>query len=370
MNILYDYQIFTIQKYGGISRYFSELISRFDQTNYKTRTSLYLSNNAYITNQIQTGVKQFFPNTKFRGKDRILDFVNKQKSQFDLKYFNFDLFHPTYYNTYFLKNLNNKPFVATFYDLIHEKFSNQFPELSLRKELFLQKRIILEKAKRIIAISETTKNDIINFYKISGENIDVVYLANSINKTFDVSDSLFNKYEYILYVGNRDGYKNFLSYLESIRELLISNNLRLVCAGGGNFSSDELSFINKLNLNKYIIFEKIENDTKLSTLYQNALFFVFPSLYEGFGIPILEAFANNCPALLSNTGSLPEIGSDSALYFNPSCFNSMFEMTSKMIRDVQLRNTLRLKGLMREKSFNWDLTFKETIEVYNRALRS
>lgn len=143
MKILFDHQTFTNQDYGGISRYFYELIKRgkLDQNN-ELELVLRFSNNSYIKNRDISNHKDFFSEREFKGKRRLQMMLNSFSSSSYIKNSNFDIFHPTYYDTYFLKNLKSRNFTVTFLDMIHEKFVSQYPELGNDKKLFEQKKAI------------------------------------------------------------------------------------------------------------------------------------------------------------------------------------------------------------------------------------
>lgn len=367
MKILYDHQIFTNQQYGGISRYFFELIKRYDIIENSCDVATIFSDNAYYNKDINSNLKSFFPNSKFKGKQRIVTYLNELKSLKSIQKGAFDIFHPTYYNNYFLDQIKGKPLVVTFYDMIDEKFSNQFESMKADTKIYNQKKILLEHASKVVSISETTKNDIIELFDVDPAKIDVVYLGNSLT----VSDKELTREindEYILFVGNRGIYKNFDFFITAIAPLLIDANLKLICAGGGDFSPQEIFLIQSLKLEDRVFFKKISNDDVLANYYTHALFFCFPSLYEGFGIPVLESFACGCPALLSNGGSLPEIGGDAALYFDPTNGESLIKSAEELINNNFLRLKLKEKGYERLKQFSWDTTFLETLEVYKSVM--
>ena len=158
MKVLYDHQIFTIQKYGGISRYFYELIKNFNkQRDINIYTSLFLSNNYYIRDRKDIYYNEFLPNGKFKYKQRLQIIINKLISIYNLKKQKYDIFHPTYYDTYFLKYIDNTPFVLTVYDMIHEKLNN-----SSNDDITKNKILLCEKASKIIAISKSTKKDFLS----------------------------------------------------------------------------------------------------------------------------------------------------------------------------------------------------------------
>lgn len=363
MKIQYDHQIFTQQQYGGISRYFYELIKRFDGVENSCDVATFFSNNAYYNQKVNSKLKPFFPNSNSRIAGKIFRTVNQKTSSLAIKKGEFDVFHPTYYGDYFFENLKNKPFVITFYDMIHEKLFNQFDSLKSDTKIFENKRRLLEHSNRIIAISETTKRDIIDIYDIESSKIDVIYLGNSLENHSKGQQRLIEQ-EYILFVGNRFGYKNFELFVTSIAELLIDNAIQLVCAGGAEFTEEEQSLFKFWRIEKHVKFKKIASDNVLSNYYSHALFFVFPSLYEGFGIPVLESFACNCPALLSNGGSLTEVGGEAAAYFNPTDSKSIYDSVSNLINNQSMRDDLKEKGIIRLNRFSWDKTFSDTIDVY------
>lgn len=367
MNILYDHQIFTQQRFGGISRYFFELINRFDGIENSCDVGAIYSDNAYYNETVNSKLNRFLPQSDFRGKNRITSYLNQKKSLKDLKNGDFNVFHPTYYSDYFVKKIKDKPFVVTFYDMIHEKFSDQFKELKMDDKIFDNKKLLLENSSKVIAISETTKNDIIQFFGVDSSKIEVVYLGNSL-QNYDIGNKRLINDDYILFVGNRSIYKNFDFFITSIAQLLIDNNLKLVCAGGGNFSQEEDSLLKKLKLTDVVIFKKILNDDILANYYSHALFFCFPSLYEGFGIPVLEAFACGCPALLSKGGSLIEVGGDAAIYFDPTNADSLRKATNELISNQFLRNSLKEKGYARLNEFSWDKTFQDHLDIYKTVV--
>lgn len=363
MKILYDHQTFTQQQYGGISRYFYELIKRFDGIENTCDVATIFTNNAYYNNNVNQNLKFFLSKTNFRGKTKILRFINNGKSNSMIEKSNFDVFHPTYYDPYFLKNLKNKPFVVTFHDMIHEKFSDQFDVLKSQSNILDGKKRLLEHSAKVIAISETTKQDIIKLFGVDSKKIEVVYHGNSFSNTSIDYNRVVDE-DYILFVGNRSIYKNFNFFVTAIADLLVNNNLILICAGGGDFTIHELLLLQALKIKDKVIHKKIHNDNILANYYTHALFFCFPSLYEGFGIPVLEAFACRCPVLLSSGGSLPEIGGDAALYFDPTNMDSLISKANILLNDDLLRKQLVEKANRRLNLFSWNNSYQEHIKIY------
>lgn len=369
MKILFDHQIYTNQNYGGISRYFYELTKGLSDLGNECETSVYFSENEYTKDKRVFNSRPFFP-FYFKGRGKLKEHFNRIVSQRSLKKGGFDVFHPTYYDPYFLKSKPARsPFVVTFHDLIHEKFSGRYPTLLTNIDEVLASRIaMLSNASQIIAVSESTKRDIIEHYGVPPDRIHVIHLASSLFvENILISPPLIET-PYILFVGTRIGYKNFNVFLEAVAELVRrESDLTLVCAGGGKFSEAELLMIKKLGISNKVRHVPID-DQRLALLYKNALFFVFPSLYEGFGIPALEAFNCGCPAILSGVSSLPEVGGDAALYLDPENPADILEKCEMLYGDAALREHYRTKGLERAGRFSWCKVAGETLRIYQSAL--
>ncbi|EDZ62399.1 glycosyl transferase, group 1 [Sulfurimonas gotlandica GD1] len=358
MKILFDHQIFLAQKYGGISRYFVELVKKFDSLNQKYSLPVYYSNNVYLED-----IKKIKPFQENKFSKKLFSYMGRLIMKKYIKENSFDIFHPTYYDPYFLKSLQ-KPYVLTIYDFMHEKFKDMFSSKDMN---IAWKKECAMKADRIIAISENTKQDIIKYYGISADKIDVVYLSSSL-KIINEDLELSLPEKYILFVGNRSRYKNFNAFIKAVAPLLYEENeLNVICAGGGAFSKDE-----EMNLKELGIMEKVKyfniDDKILANLYQKAICFVFPSLYEGFGIPVLEAFNCGCPVALSNQGSLPEVGGDAVEYFDPNSLESILRAVKSLYYDNSRREELKQLGTIQAKKFSWEKTAQQTIAVYNKLL--
>jgi glycosyltransferase involved in cell wall biosynthesis len=168
---------------------------------------------------------------------------------------------------------------------------------------------------------------------------------------------------YLLYVGNRDIYKNFIPFLVAVSPILQQYDLGLICAGGGGFNEVEHKAIKSHGVESYVEQRSI-TDPILAQLYSHAVAFVFPSLYEGFGIPILESMACRCPCVLSDRSSLPEIAGEAALYFNPDNVDDMRAAITKILDDKAYREGLVDRGTKRASIFTWERTVQETLSFY------
>lgn len=370
LKILYDHQCYTYQDYGGVSRYFTELIRNLKQNNLaQTEIAIRYSNNQYLNSSKEISSKPFLRNYQFKGKKLLLDLLNRRISTKIIPMGNFDIFHPTYFNPYFLNYLKNKPFVITVHDMTHELFPDKIHKWDKSSEY---KKLLVKKAKRIICVSNNTKNDLIKLFQVEEEKIKVIYHGNSLKykRDFQYESSLKLPEKFILYVGSRKYYKNFVFMIKALTDFIREESaLKLICAGGGRFSKHEITLFSELKiLNKIIQFNV--DDKFLGALYSNALCFVFPSLYEGFGIPILEAFSCGCPVVCSNSSSLPEIGGNAAEYFDPNDFQSIRNAVETVLTDEDKREKMISLGFQRLKNFNWENSAMQTFELYKECLNN
>jgi len=360
MKVLFDHQIFSWQKYGGISRYFYELMRNFSEDIVFSNSTVF-SDNFYIhQNKDIVSHASFLTEKDLEWKKQIYLKSNKLNSILKLRLNDFDIFHPTYYDPYFLQHIGKKPFFLTVHDMIHEKHPNCFAENDLIRNY---KKELIKKAAKIIAVSENTKADIVELYNYNPSNIEVVYHGFELSRHSNVTTKLSIPPKYVLFVGERAAYKNFSSFVKALSELMQKDDqLNLVCTGK-DFNNDETTLLNKLGiLSRTFVLQP--DDNELSVLYQKALAFVFPSYYEGFGIPILEAFSNNCPVILSSASSFPEVAQDAAFYFDPFDVDSIQHSIDKVIYNADLRKELQQRGQERYKMFSWKTAAKKTELVY------
>jgi len=387
MNILFDHQIFSLQRYGGISRYFFEIIRQISQhQNINIELALDYTDNSYILNNSNIlpfspakNYNKFLKGRNFKGKSQLHFLLNNlglidhpilDNKFYAIKRLNnsrFDIFHPTYYDPYFLQYLRKKPFVLTIHDMIHELYFENI--YKAHSTIIESKKTLAKQANKIIAVSENTKNDIIRLLEIDENKISVIYHGSSLT----IDENYWEKLpdNYILFVGDRHTYKNFQFFLQSISPLLIKDkDLFLICAGSLPFNKTESELILKIGVEHRVVHKKIDSDIALANLYRNALCFVFPTLYEGFGIPVIEAFSCGSPVLLSNRSSLPEIGGEAAIYFDPNNTESIQESVKKVIYNKVLAENLRTQGYLQLKKFSWYECANQTINVYMDVLQN
>ena len=362
MKIFYDYQIFYNQRFGGPSRYFVELYKNIIKLNKEVKIFSPININHHLKDlnisKIQKGI---FLKKKFK-LSFFFNFVNTFLTKRFLNRFNPDIIHPTYYDISFLKNFK-KPKVLTIYDLIHEKYHYLYN----LKSNDLPKKEAIKYSDYYICISKNTQRDLIKYYNIKEERTSVIYLAPfaDINHSLNTSKNYTDK-PYLLFVGNRHKYKNVKFMMNAIAlDIGIMKNYNIIFFGGGNFTQQEKEFFKKLNFSENQILSVQGADKYLTKLYQNASAFIYPSLYEGFGLPILEAMNNNCPIISSNTSSMKEVGGNAVEYFNPQETESLLQAFKNVLYSESRRKELVNLGKERIKIFSWDKCAKETLKVYS-----
>lgn len=364
MKILYDYEIFLIQKYGGATRYFYEIISRLVQMR-EAEIILYMGHhiNKYELEKFKDKYLKFsgkrighIPKTK-----RLSTIVQKPIFEKFRSNNDYDIFHHTYYADY--KKKKDTKDIITVHDFTHEKFPERFSKLD---KTIKAKENAIKNADGIICISNATKNDLLSLYKIPEEKLRVIYHGNSLN--YEVTEDAVFKNPYLLYVGDRRSYKNFGLVLSAFKDSdFLKSNFGIVCFGGGELKTEEKALINNCGLDGKV-FQTEGSDKELANAYKFASAFIYPSLYEGFGIPLLEAMHYGCPIAASDSSCFPEIAGDAAVYFNPESAEDLILKTEKVIKDTEFRKNLINKGFEREKQFSWNKCASLTFEFYKNIL--
>ena len=365
MKILFDHLAFN-QKYGGVSKYFVEIIKKLDShPNVKILLSVKFTNNFFLRS-INDKIFSFFNGVNFRGKPKLERLLGDLISLIiiiisrDIK-----IYHPTHYSNYALLFISRKTkIISTVHDMNNWVIPEYYRKFNLRK---IRQARQMKKSNRIIAISYKTKDDILKYYPQYKNKIDVIYHGVDIIKTKDLQiiDSLPN--EFILYVGERQTYKNFQNLLEAFVILVNENKmLNLICAGP-SFTIEEINLFKQNSVYNNII-HKSPNNHQLAYLYKKARVFVFPSKYEGFGLPCLEAMSQSCVMAVSDNSVFPEICSSSAAYFNPEDITSIYKTIKSTLYNHRVRQALIDNMSKRIKYFSWDLSAKKHLDVYTKTI--
>jgi len=367
IKICYDHQIFSTQQYGGVSRYFYEIAHRISEYPDADVTVLALAHiNQYLRNGSQGKlIGRYLPHIPKTGLLRKA--FNSVIAKPFVKHCKLDIFHETYYS---MANCcpHSAKRVLTVYDMIHEKFADNF---SLRDKTQQIKAHAVRRADHVICISENTRQDLIALLGVPEEKTSVVYLGSSLATQKVVAKPSKGKKPFILYVGSRGGYKNFEGLLQAYgHSLLLKNEFSIICFGGGNFSASELSLMESLHISQDNILHVSGSDDILAGLYASAAVFVCPSLYEGFGIPPLEAMSSGCPVVSANVSSLPEVVGDAAELFDPADETEMRTAIECVVSTPERAQVLVDRGYERIKQFSWEKCARDTLNIYKKILQS
>ncbi|MEJ2882490.1 glycosyltransferase family 4 protein [Pedobacter sp. GR22-6] len=362
--ILYEPQMFDLQNYGGITRYFANLVTGFNKMDkVAARLPLAISKNYYVRH-----FPQLFNNRLGRLllKSRRKQIgINRLFSSIQIRKSDFDLLHATYYDPYFLKDLR-KPLVITVHDMIHENYSNLYDDA---EEVIAQKKQLIDAADLIIAISEYTKQELLRYYPQYETKTRVIYHGLPETGLKPASEKLPD--QFLMYVGDRNaGYKNFETMISAIAPILVQNQaLSFICTGGGTFTEAEANLFKELGIDDQLM-QINAPDPLVKQLYMEALVFIYPSLEEGFGFPILEAFKNGCAVACSDQSCLPEVGGNAVAYFNPQSSESIQRTVKELIGDSELRNTYIDLGYVQLKKFTFENCLNQTLDAYQTLLRN
>ena len=225
----------------------------------------------------------------------------------------------------------------------------------------------LQLATRIIAVSQATASDLVSLYPKLQPKIDVVYEASSLHPNEPSSEI---RPPYMLFVGTLEPRKNLQRCLEALAKLQMENfeSPRLVIAGGQGWRMEPLDrSVTALGLEQQVEYVGSADDNELSALYAGCNFLLFPSLYEGFGLPIIEALSFGKPVITSNVSSMPEVAGEAALLVDPQSVDDIAEAIKRLITDRALYDTLAAKAIPQAAKFSWDRAAQQTLEIIERA---
>lgn len=359
MRVAFDHQIFAFQRYGGVSRYFVELASRLPAhgvAEVSIVAPLYV--NRYLTADSARRFTRgrYVPDT-FKDTSRVIGVVNRFAVPIALRKLNPDIVHETYYALNPVGKARRR--VVTVYDMIHELFPDEFPDAA---QATAAKRAAVERADHVICISENTRRDLVRLFGIDPARTSVVHLGYSVDPE-PAGEHEPTDRPSLLYVGNRHGYKNFQALLQAFASSPLLREFDLVAFGGKPALPDELNEIERLGVADRVRFES-GPDRELATRYRSATAFIYPSKYEGFGIPPLEAMSYGCPVVCSDAGPIPEVVGDAGAYFEPNSVDDLRATLERVVTSDELRTDLRARGHARLASFSWDDCAAATARIY------
>ncbi|HBJ73696.1 MAG TPA: hypothetical protein DDY88_08355 [Actinobacteria bacterium] len=361
VHLAIDEQIFAIQEYGGISRLFAELAKQYSlnptfgvelEPLRAPIVNRYILDNPEVVRALEVTTA---PNS-YRA---LAHYFTSRRPRVDV-----DVVHSTFYLPRGLSGYPGAKRVVTIHDMIPERM----PKTRRRLDFITRKQRYVELADHVICVSAATQADLMSTYgKIEGE-VSVVH--HGVDPIFKPGAARWEDLpeKYVLFVGNRGQYKDANVLLRAFAEVASEfSDLVLLFVGGGRFTSAETQLIRQLGIQERVRQRSLP-DAEMSAAYGNAELCVFPSRFEGFGLPALESMACGTPTVLASASSLPEVGGEGAVYFEPGHVNELTRVMRELLSDEQLRYELAARGLLRASQFSWEKSARETAAVYDSLL--
>jgi glycosyltransferase involved in cell wall biosynthesis len=371
LRVMFDPQIFCHQRFGGISRYICNI-------------ALEMQRMAGVTPLIVAPfhfneyLDQLPPSLVWGRRVRWLEGLTALAygssvlpGKIAARRFKPDVLHNTYY--FPIKPPSGARGILTVYDMIHEKYPKYFAASPFVTRI---KAASVAAADHVICISESTRRDLLATYDIQEERVSVTHLGFDPLRPLLTGESsrdfkvrvLAADAPYLLYVGSRVNYKNFHGLFDAYAaSASLRRNCFLLCFGGGDFTAAERDAISKAGVEGRVRYLG-GSDAVLAACYAHASLFVCPSIYEGFGIPVLEAMSLDCPVACSNSSSLPEVVGDAARLFDPLDRDSIRSALESVLDSPSAATALKERGRIRTQLFSWRSCAENTIGIYRRIL--
>ena len=357
----FDEQIFAIQAYGGISRMFAELATAFIEDS--TLDVELLPLNAPIIN------RYVLDSDPVRARLAVRDAQHEYRALG--RYFmrlqprrNLDIVHNTFYLPHGLAGYPGARRIVTIHDMIPELV----PRTRRRLDFLTLKKRYVGRADHVICVSEATRRDLIRVFPDISAPISVIH--HGVDGRFQPGMPRINALpdRYVLFVGNRGQYKDADVLFRAFAALPSTHtDVKLMCVGGGPFTATEVTTLNALGIAARTVQADL-SDTDMVAAYNHADIFVFPSRFEGFGMPALEAMACGTATVLTDATSLPEVGGDAAEYFPTGDHVALATIVDALLSDEVRRTELEQRGLRRARQFTWQKAAQQHADVYRAAL--
>ena len=370
VHVLFDDEIFSIQAYGGISRYFTELIGGLAAVaDMDVRLPFDLTVNKYIAASPQFRGRMLAGGRRVPGGRTFTRMVNRRAVNRALGRGDYDLVHATLYDPTLSSRIGRAKLVITVHDMVPEVMPEAVGGIG---RLFSQfKEMLIRQADGVIAVSATTAADIARLTRRPVETISVIHhgISDEMRWKPELGPGPALPERFFLFVGQRRAYKNFAAVAPALADVLRSDpELAVVCFGGSPFLEQETAPFEAAGVRSRLIAVS-GGDQALASVYARALALVYPSSYEGFGLPILEAMINRCPVLVQRLSCIPEIAGDAALYFDAARQDETRELLGRVARDAALRRHFADAGVRRAASFTWQRCADQHAALY-RSLAS
>lgn len=363
--VWFDHQIFSFQRYGGVSRYFYELSKAINaQSQLRAYIFAPLHANAYLRNEdAGAGLRVYapYPSRGLRFRPRLM----APLLRLAMRVWRPDVLHETYYGLGHAHLAKGQRVVTTVHDMVYEKFPWLLDRSTERTDM---KYASIKRADQIICVSDNTRNDLLDIYPEFTDKVSVVHHGVScVDPSEDAA--LHFPEPFLLYVGTRSHYKNFARFIQAIGgSSFLRSTFGLTLFGGGALTKAECSMISAAGIPEQRVLQVSGPDELLSLAYRQATAFVFPSEYEGFGMPLTEAMQHHCPILCSRASCFPEICGDAAEYFDPFDADDIREALERTLASPSRLAELAAAGTQRGRNFSWRKCADETAKVYRNLL--
>lgn len=358
-------------QFTGIGRYNFELIQHLAEMDTENQYVVFLRKEAFQSfecpNDRFTKVLADFPHYSFSEQFKFLRLLN---------HYHFDLVHFTHFNA---PLFYRRPYIVTIHDLTLSFFpGKKMNHFAYRLAYQLLLRVVVRRARKIIAVSHHTKKDLKKILAVPDEKIQVIY--NGVNTDFaqpsstsrpDLMKKLGLQKPYFLYTGVWRDHKNIVGMIKTFYQFnaAVGEQYELVITGRHNPTYHEIpDTVRELKAENTVHLVGMVSEEDLKALYQNAFCYVFPSFYEGFGLPPLEAMQSGTPVIASSQSSIPEIcGEGNALFFDPYKIEDMADKMRLISTDPAIRQRLIDRGFERVKQFSWSQMAREILFLYQTS---
>jgi glycosyltransferase involved in cell wall biosynthesis len=368
MHIVYDHQVFSLQDAGGASRYHTELVRHLRSLpGVRIDLAAGLNRSPYALRDLaQDNVRVFSVHSRVQPGFARYALNETLWNALSTLRARADLYHPTLYRA--LPLVRARRVVVTHHDCVHERF----PELFANPRRVIEaKRRLYARADAILCVSASAQHDLLAFYGVNSAKTCVIPHGLTPLRRDPITAVRWRARwtrPYLLYVGSRATYKNFAGLLHAFRESGASDQVDLLAIGGGAWTEEEKRLTTSLGLKDHVHQIPHASDAVLAEAYAAAYLFVYPSRYEGFGFPPLEAMSLGCPVLVSQSASLPEVCADGAFYFDPEETDSLPRLLRAVLADEPARQAMGRRGAQVAQRYDWATCARRTYAAYAACL--
>lgn len=253
---------------------------------------------------------------------------------------------------------------------VHDLVAIMYPESHNKKAVYIENLLlkrVCSKASKILAVSKNTKNDLLKKFDIKENKIDILYCSADTNfRQIEVKEVE----KFFMAVGTISPRKNYINLIKAFSEFYLTNKeyrLKIIGSKGWQFN-DVFKLVKELKIEKFVVFMDYVDEKTLIELYNKSTALIFPSLYEGFGIPPLEAMMCGCPVIATNASSVPEVVGNAALLIDPNSIKQLSDAMQKISSDKLLRDKLIIKGFEQSKKFSWDRSAEKLLKIFSELI--